>query len=74
MSRGLGDKRLVDVLGPEALPVLIEKARRQNAKTDQLLRDVMAEVNDQARQQAGAAQCAARRARLQNAGVLKAKG
>jgi hypothetical protein len=69
----MGDKSLADVLPPgELLPVLTAKANKSGAKVDRMLADVQAELTDRARQQAGAAQRAARRARLADAGVLKA--
>ena len=72
MTRGIGDKSLADVLPPEqVVPVLMAKAARQHAKVDGLIVDVMAEVADRQRQQAGEAARAARRARLTDAGVLK---
>ena len=72
MSRGLGDRRLVDVLPPEqALPILLAKVAKHRAKADQLLADVVAEVVDRQRTEAAQRERAARRARLADAGVLK---
>ena len=65
-------RRLVDVVPPEQVaPILAEKVRRTGARVTQTITDVVAEVADQRRQQAGAAAREARRARLADAGVLK---
>ncbi len=65
--------RLVDVLpADQVVPVLVEKARRSGARVGQMLTDVGAEINDQSRQAADAER-QARRKRLTDAGVLKAR-
>ena len=73
MSRGLRDKSLADILpASELLPILTAKANKHGARANRLIVDLAAEMADQRRQQAAQREREARRARLADAGVLKA--